>query len=62
MVGIVDVSPVRARTTFGFDRNHQSVSGKALCVAMSADGQRLYLGGHSGVWRSDDGGQTWTHP
>lgn len=62
MVGVVDVSPVRARTTFGFDRNHQSVSGKALCVAMSTDGQRLYLGGHSGVWRSDDGGQTWTHP
>ncbi|MBL9035004.1 MAG: exo-alpha-sialidase [Rhodospirillaceae bacterium] len=62
MVAVVDVSPVRARTTFTFDRHHQSVSGKALCVAMSRDGQRLYLGGHSGVWRSDDGGQTWTHP
>jgi hypothetical protein len=62
MVGVVDVSPVRSRTTFTFDRHHQSVSGKALCVAMSADGQRLYLGGHSAVWRSLDGGVTWTHP
>lgn len=62
MVAVVDISPVRARTTFTFDRHHQSVSGKALCVAMSQDGQRLYLGGHSAVWRSDDGGVTWTHP
>jgi hypothetical protein len=62
MAAVVDVSPVRSRTTFGFDRFHQSVSGKALCVAMSADGQRLYLGGHSAVWRSLDGGATWTHP
>jgi photosystem II stability/assembly factor-like uncharacterized protein len=28
---------------------------------MSASGMRLYLGGHSGVWRSDDGGQRWMH-
>jgi photosystem II stability/assembly factor-like uncharacterized protein len=62
VVGVVDVSPVRARTTFAFDRHHQSVSGKALCAAMSGDGKRLYLGGHSGVWRSDDSGLTWTHP
>lgn len=48
--------------SFGFDRFHQSVSGKALSVAISADGSRLYLGGHSGVWRSDDGGMSWTHP
>ena len=62
MVEVVNVSPVRSRTTFGFDRFHQSVSGKALSVAMSAGGTRLYLGGHSGVWRSNDGGKTWTHP
>jgi photosystem II stability/assembly factor-like uncharacterized protein len=62
MVAVVDVSPVRSRTTFGFDRFHQSTSGKALCVAMTADGSRLYLGGHSAVWRSTDGGKTWTHP
>jgi photosystem II stability/assembly factor-like uncharacterized protein len=59
---VEDVSPRRAATQITIDRNHQSVSGKALCVAMSADGQRLYLGGHSAVWRSDDGGLTWTHP
>lgn len=40
----------------------QWISGKALCVAISADGVRGYLGGHSGVWRSDDGGVTWWHP
>ena len=62
MVHVADVSPVRARTTFGFDRFHQSVSGKALAVAMSPDGARIYLGGHSAVWRSDDGGGTWSHP
>lgn len=62
MVNVADIGPVRSRTTFAFDRHHQSVSGKALCVAMSPDGMRMYLGGHSGVWRSDDGGATWTHP
>ena len=62
MVQVVDVGPVRSRTTFAFDRFHQSVSGKALAVAMSRDGTRIYLGGHSAVWRSDDGGATWTHP
>jgi photosystem II stability/assembly factor-like uncharacterized protein len=62
MVQVVDVGPVRSRTTFAFDRFHQSVSGKALAVAMSRDGARIYLGGHSAVWRSDDGGATWTHP
>jgi hypothetical protein len=61
-VEVLDVSPVRSRTQIAIDRSHQSVSGKALCVAMSATGQRLYLGGHSGVWRSVDGGQVWTHP
>lgn len=40
----------------------QSYSGKALCVALSADGTRAYLGGQSGVWRSDDGGANWLHP
>lgn len=55
---IVDVSPGSGNTTpFGW----QSVSGKALCVATSADGSRVYLGGHSGVWRSDDSGVNWRH-
>ena len=62
MVAVVDVSPVRSRMSFGFNQEDQSVSGKALSVAMSADGMRVYLGGHSAVWRSEDGGMTWTHP
>jgi photosystem II stability/assembly factor-like uncharacterized protein len=62
MVAIVHVGPERANMTFRFTQEDQSVSGKALSVAISVDGNRLYLGGHSAVWRSDDGGETWTHP
>jgi photosystem II stability/assembly factor-like uncharacterized protein len=62
MAVVVDVSPRRASTQITIDKFHQSVSGKALCVALAADGQRAYLGGHSGVWRSNDGGVSWSHP
>ena len=52
----VDVSP---RTdSFPHALGH-SVSGKVLSLTVSADGQRLYAGTFSGVWRSDDGGATW---
>lgn len=61
-MAVVDVSPRRSHTQITIDKFHQSVSGKALCVALAADGARAYLGGHSSVWRSDDGGVTWTHP
>jgi hypothetical protein len=59
---IDDVSPTDDNFSSSFDRTGQSVSGKALCVSISSDGSRAYLGGHSGVWRSDDGGETWWHP
>ena len=36
-----------------------SVSGKILSLAVSTDGQRLYAGAYSGVWRSDNAGETW---
>jgi photosystem II stability/assembly factor-like uncharacterized protein len=36
-----------------------SAFGKILSLAISADGQRLYAGAYSGVWRSDDRGDTW---
>ena len=61
-MAIVDVSPRRSHTQIVIDKFHQSVSGKALSVALSADGRRAYLGGHSGVWRSDNGGDDWVHP
>lgn len=57
-----DVSPRDENTTLRLNRDYQSVAGKALCCALSADKKRAYLGGHSGVWRSDDGGATWWHP
>jgi hypothetical protein len=60
-VRIEDVSPRDGNTTLLLGRNLQSVSGKALCCALSPDGRRAYLGGHSGVWRSDDGGRNWRH-
>jgi hypothetical protein len=59
---IEDVSPTEATFARGTISHNQSTSGKALCVALSNDGGRAYLGGHSGVWRSDDGGANWWHP
>lgn len=59
---IDDVSPAVSTFHGSLPRTDQSVSGKGLCVAISPDGARAYLGGHSGVWRSDDGGDTWWHP
>jgi hypothetical protein len=59
---VIDISPNRNNASLSSNLGSQSVSGKALCVAMTRDGHRVYLGGHSGVWRSDDGGVTWLHP
>ena len=58
---IKDVSPTSDGTTITLSGLVQSISGKALCIACSVGGDRVYLGGHSGVWRSDDGGVTWIH-
>ena len=60
-VRIEEVGPNDANASLSIGETDQWVSGKALSVALSADGQRAYLGGHSGVWRSGDGGATWTH-
>ena len=56
---IDDISP----TATNFVSPHgsgQCPSGRGLCVAIS--GMRAYVGGASGVWRSDDGGASWWHP
>src|SRR5919108_141249 len=58
---LVDVSPTVDSTDVVPGGDYQSVSGKALCIACSADGRQVYLGGHSGVWRSSDFGGTWRH-
>jgi photosystem II stability/assembly factor-like uncharacterized protein len=60
-VRIEQVGPNDTNASLSLGGTLQWVSGKALSVALSADGQRAYLGGHSGVWRSDDGGANWTH-
>jgi hypothetical protein len=61
-VRIDDVSPRHETANLVLPGTDQSVSGKAYCVATSPDGRRAYLGGQSGVWRSSDGGATWSHP
>ena len=60
-VRIEEIGPNDANASLSLGATDQWVSGKALSVAISADGQRAYLGGHSGVWRSNDGGANWTH-
>jgi hypothetical protein len=56
---IDDISPTAARFVTPHTQN-QCPSGRAVCVAIS--GSRVYIGGASGVWRSDDGGVSWWHP
>jgi hypothetical protein len=53
-----DVSPGTDSFPINDDLQH-SVSGRMLSLAASADGQRLYAGSFSGVWRSDDAGVNW---
>lgn len=48
-------------TSFQSSDPQHSVSGRILSLAASADFVRLYAGTFSGVWRSDDAGQTWRH-
>src|SRR5207253_7755459 len=41
------------------DNSTESAFGKILSLAVSTDGERLYAGAFSGVWRSTDKGETW---
>jgi BNR/Asp-box repeat protein len=55
---VTDVSPTL--DTFRYVAGSiQSPAGRTLSLAASADGQRLYAGTYSGVWRSDNAGATW---
>ena len=36
-----------------------SSSGRITALALGADGRRLYAGSWAGVWRSDNGGESW---
>jgi hypothetical protein len=61
-VRIEQVGPTINNASLSFPESDQWVAGKGLSAAISADGTRAYFGGHSGVWRSDDGGVSWWHP
>ena len=54
---ITDVSPTKGN--FLDPAVNHSPSGKMLSLAVSNDGERLYVGGYSGVWRSDNHGVDW---
>jgi len=55
-----DVSPTTK--TFPIAKDiQQSVSGRIMSLTVSSDGKRLYAGTFSGVWRSDNAGETWRH-
>jgi hypothetical protein len=56
---IEDISPAGNNTTL--TQPWQSTGGRGLTIAGARDGKRLYVGNNAGVWRSNDGGKTWTH-
>src|SRR5262249_39115864 len=55
---IEDISPKIDNFPPSANLQH-SYAGRMLSLAVSSDGERLYAGGFSGVWRSDDAGATW---
>jgi hypothetical protein len=57
-VQITDLSPTLANTSVT-DKNH-SVTGRMLCIACAPDGSVLFAGSYSNLWKSSDGGQSWT--
>src|SRR5918994_954911 len=57
MVDITDVGP--SPDSFVGANAVRGGAGRILSLAAATDGRRLYAGGYSGVWRSDDAGQNW---
>src|SRR5262249_58353429 len=57
MTNIEDVSPTKSNTNVKADE--QSVTGRMLALACSPDGQVVFAGSYSNIWRSVDSGQTW---
>ena len=57
MSNIRDVSPSSSNTSIQADE--QSVTGRMLALACSADGKVVFAGSYSNMWASEDGGNTW---
>lgn len=55
---ITDLSPTLANTRV--TDNTRSVSGRMLSIACAPDGSVLFAGSYSNLWKSTDGGQSWT--
>ena len=58
---VEDISPNGKNTTLTQPGSQQSTGGRALTIAGTPDGSRLYIGNNAGVWRSSDSGNIWTH-
>ena len=54
---ITDVSPRKSNTNLT-DINHSAI-GRMLSIACSPDGETLYAGSYSNLWKSNDGGKHW---
>ena len=59
MANIDDLSPKSSNTNIA-NPPDQSVSGRMLSLACSADGQTVIAGSYSNVWVSQDAGANWT--
>ena len=56
MVFLTDVSPTSANTNASADEH--CVTGRMLSVACTPNGQHVFLGSYSNVWKSTDAGRT----
>jgi len=55
---VVALAPVLAR---GQESRGRSAFGHVHALAFDAEGRTLWLGAHTGLFRSEDGGRTWGH-
>jgi hypothetical protein len=59
VITITGVGPTPASFPRRPANDDHSSSGRMTALAVGADGQSVYAGSFAGVWKSNDGGQTW---
>ena len=60
MITITGVGPSLATFPRRPANDNHSSSGRMTALAAAADGRRVYAGSWAGVWRSDNGGESWS--